>query len=315
MGIKASVCLITKRREPRIDLALQLLSKQTCLDFEYIICDGYFWQRREEVEELIRRMKPPFPVRYIPDKPSRWRGKRPALSNARNTCVIYARGAQLIFFDDCCVNMVSNLVSRHLEWGCRGYAVAGSWYTHPDPPYGWEFRHRICSVPRLVDGEWLHGGHHSIPLKHILAVNGWDEMFDGEQGVDDCDMGIRLSRLGVRVVYDPELYVEYDLRTHSLTQWSPDPLKQDWRSEGKPIEPKKRVLSDGREHFSNEYLIELLKEDRFRTRPLGNHFDLVRLRRIPEKYDFNVVKVHEALEQYIDPDPLDWRDGEEIAKM
>jgi len=312
--MRASVILITKRAEPRVDEALKFLSQQTVLDFEYVLVDGYYFQRKEEMERLIREANPPFPVRYLPDKPTRWRGKRPALSNARNTAAIWVQSPYMIFWDDCVVKVPSNLVEGHLKWLEQGYAVAGNWFTHPDPPYGWEHRSKLTTRPTLVHGEWLYGGHHSVPMEGVLAVNGWDEMYDGEQGVDDCDFGIRLSRAGRKVLYDPSLYVEYDLKTHTLTQ-ADHSFKLDWRKEGKPAEPKKRVLKDGKEHFSNEYLIQELADDRERYEPVGNNFTLARLRRLPEKHGFDVMKVHEALEKYVYQDPRDWRDGELIERM
>lgn len=313
--VRASVVLITKRAYPKVDIALRFLSKQTCLDFEYILVDGYYFQRKQEMEKLITDINPPFPVLYLPDKPSRWRQKRPCLSNARNTALIWAKGSQIIFFDDCCVNMVNDLVEKHLKWGEKGYAVAGAWYTHPDPPYGWESRQTMVKEPQVVIGGWLYGGHMSFPLEAVLKVNGFDEWYDGEQGCDDVDCGIRLSRAGCQVIYDPSLYVEYDLATHSLTQWSPDPSKADWKHEGKPIEPKKRVLKDGREHFSNEWLTQKLDEEPWRFTPLGNKFNLRELRDLPQKHGFDVMKVHKALEAFIDPDLHDWRDGEDLGKI
>lgn len=67
--MKASVVLITKRSDPKIDVAIKFLNRQTCLDFEYIIVDGYYFQRKDEMLKLIEEQKPLFPVQYLPDKP------------------------------------------------------------------------------------------------------------------------------------------------------------------------------------------------------------------------------------------------------
>jgi len=309
--IKASVCTITKRREPLIDRMIQLLNKQTCLGFEYIIVDGYYFQRRNAMLDLIESLKPKFPVRYVPDKPTRWRGFRPALSSARNTYLIWVRGESIIGVDDCCTDMHPDLVKRHLYWGSRGFAVSGSWFDK----YGWEHRHKITDKAKVVDGGCFYGANHSFLLEEVLKVNGYEELLDGEQGQEDCDLGIRLDRMGVNILYDPDLWVEFDHSVHSLTQWSPDAEKAGWKKEGEPVEPKRRVLEDGKEHFANEWLTQQLHKDKGRTQPAGNHFSLRELRKIPPRYDYNVLRVHEALKGYIDPDLHDWRDGEKIEYM
>lgn len=309
--IKTSVCTITKRREPKLDVMLKCLNEQTQLPGEWIIVDGYYFQRKDAMLKMFKELEPDFPIRYVPDKPTRWRGKRPALSSARNTYIIWARGEQIIGVDDCLSNMCSDLVERHLYWGKKGYAVSGSWYDK----YGWESRREIFRRAQVVEGGLFYGANCSYRLEDVLAVQGYEESLDGEQGQEDCDLGIRLGRMGVETVYDPELWVEFDRSTHSATQWTPDSRYADFKKEGKPVEPKRRVLDDGEEHFANEWLTQQLIKDGSRTQPLGNHFDLRELRKIPPRYDYDVLKVHEALAQYIDPDPLDWRDGEKIEDM
>ena len=309
--IKASVCTITKRREPLIDRMIELLNGQTCLDFEYILVDGYYFQRRDAVVEMIERLKPEFPIRYLPDKPTRWQGCRPALSSARNTYLIWARGERIIGVDDCCADMCTDLVERHLHWGRRGFAVSGSWFDK----YGWEHRHKITDNAKVTDAGWFYGANHSFLLEDVLKVNGYEELLDGEQGQEDCELGIRLGRMGVKILYDPDLWVEFDRSVHTLTQWSPDAEKADLKKEGKPVEPKRRVLADGEEHFANEWLTQQLLKDEDRTQPVGTPFDLRELRKIPPRYDYDVLTVHEALKGYVDPDLHDWRDGEKIEDM
>jgi len=47
----------------------------------------------------------------------------------------------------------------------------------------------------------------------------------------------------------------------------------------------------------------------------GNHFALDELRSIPPFHDFEVEVVQQKLQQYVDTDPRDWRDNEEIAQI
>lgn len=309
--IKASVCTITKRREPLINEMIELLNKQSCLDFEYILVDGYYFQRKDPMLEMFEELEPKFPVRYVPDKPSRWRGKRPALCSARNTYLIWARGERVIGVDDCCTNMCPDLVERHLYWGRKGYAVSGSWYDK----YGWESRHKVTPKARVVEPGWFYGAICSVSLEDVLKANGYEELLDGEQGQEDVELAIRMARMGVEFVYDPDLWVEFDRDTHTLTQWSPDVLKADLKKEGTSREPKRRMLDDGTLHFANEWHTQELLKDEERTQPLGNHFSLRELRELPAAYDYDVLKVHEALEAYVDPTAEDWRDGESLESM
>ena len=310
--VRASVCTITKRREPRIDKLIELLNQQTCLSFEYILVDGYYFQRKEKMLKLFEELNPDFPILYVPDKPTRWKGCRPALSSARNTYLIYARGEQIIGIDDCCVNMCSDLVERHLYLCKKGYAVTGTWRDEN----GWESRRETVKKASVVDGGMFYGANTSFNLKDILKINGYEELMDGEQGQEDVDLGFRLNRIGVQVMYDPDSWIEFDRSTHTLTQVEPEKLeKKGWGKETRIVEPKKRVLFDGKEHFANEWLTQQLIKDKDRTQPLGNHFDLRELRKLPVQYDYDVLKVHEALAQYIDPELLDWRDNATLTSM
>ncbi len=310
--IKASVCTITKRREPLIDRMIELLNGQTCLDFEYILVDGYYFQRRDAMLKMIEKLKPEFPVRYLPDKPTRWKGCRPALSSARNTYLIWAKGERIIGIDDCCADMCSDLVERHLHWNRKGFATSGSWFDK----YGWEHRQKITDKPKVTHAAWFYGANHSFLLEDVLKVNGYEELLDGEQGQEDCELGIRLGRTGVKILYDSDIWVEFDRSTHTLTQVEPEKLeKKGWGKETRIVEPKKRVLADGKEHFANEWLTQKLLKDEGRTLPLGTPFDLRELRKIPPRYDYDVLRVHEALKGYIDTDLHDWRDGEKIEDM
>jgi len=77
-----SVCTTTKRSNPQLDRMIRLLMAQTVSDFEYLIVDGYYHTRRDYMARLIGELNPPFRVRHIPPKPSRWEHIRPALCSA-----------------------------------------------------------------------------------------------------------------------------------------------------------------------------------------------------------------------------------------
>ena len=314
-----TVVLITKRTNPLFECALENLKRQSDQNFEYIIVDAYWSQRHSLVENIIKSANCEFPIKYIPDKPSRWSGRRPALSSARNTAYLWSdpQSDGLIFYDDCCTLNAVDLVERHGEWMKKGIACAGTWYSLPRV-YGWEWRRKGMKKLEwvLCEGSWLHGGNFSVPIRALEGVGLWDEAYDGEIGVDDCDLGIRLSRSGCRVIFDPAIWVVYDTATHSLLQ-DDHTFKQEWVKEcaSKSYKPKERLLKDGKMHFSNEWLIERLNENRLRIKPVGNKFDFKELRKKIQELDYRVDEVQEYLKNYIDPDPRDWRDSQLIEEM
>jgi len=112
-----SVNMCTIRPKPRFRLMLDSLEKQTFRDFEYIICDGLYNKRKDEMEKLFRNYS--FPIVYVKDKP--WFhneeekvGTRPGLSSARNTGVIHARGELIAWHDDNTF-LPNDWVSRHVK--------------------------------------------------------------------------------------------------------------------------------------------------------------------------------------------------------
>ena len=112
-----SVIMCTIRPVPRWDLLLNCLGQQKFTDFEYIICDGLYDQRKGEVEKILRDYS--FPITYVKDKP--WfhseyeqSGKRPGIASARNTGVIHARGKLLVIQDDN-TWVPKDWLSRHVQ--------------------------------------------------------------------------------------------------------------------------------------------------------------------------------------------------------
>ena len=74
----------------------------------------------------------------------------------------------------------------------------------------WPFIERVPQgIVRLkgrAGGEQFHG-YSSIPLNIFIRMNGFDENFDGDKALGDCDMGIRLNTAG----YSDVLLIDKDL--------------------------------------------------------------------------------------------------------
>jgi glycosyltransferase involved in cell wall biosynthesis len=342
--VKVTVILCTKRREPQFKWALDSLKNQSYKDFEYIIVDGLYNSRKDNVAELIKNSGVNFPVTYLSDKPTRWKGRRPALCNGRNTGLMFAKGELIVFHDDCC-QLYPDWLEKHVKWLEQGYLVAGNWIAFQDTDdsikgitggkgivgvYGWEHRSKIVKEPKIVTAGWLYGGNFSFPLKVAIDINGFDERCDGEMGQDDIDFGFRAERKGYKVMYDPTCCLEYHYKKHGalMSCYSGDSMTSDfflkpdsWRCglpPGCPVEidvvPVNLRLKDGLLHFSNEFLMQELLEDSCRYLPRGNNFNLANIRKIVVEKGYNIEEIHKILEGYIDPDLRDWRDSKLISE-
>lgn len=325
MGISSkvsnlSVVLITIRSVPHFDWFFEGLGKQTVKPFEVIVVDDrWSLERYTECQRQARTWGVNLGW-YGKSKPSRWTGKRPALCNARNTAVIVANTPHVIFHDD---NGIAHpkWVERHSTWAAYRLMGAGTWYTYQHGtvkdgqmvgetgPYGWEARRKLGNSLMAAPSDWLHGGNMGFPVETALAINGFDEDYDGEQGCDDCDFGIRARRAGYKPVFDPECIVYYSLDSHALTQNEvpqdkPDKALLPRMSMAR--EPKKKVLLDDKEHFSNEWLTQALNLGMRPTRA-NPQFNLESLR---EEYrrTMNMDKFPLGPER-------DWRDNQPIGEM
>ncbi len=317
--VDITVALCTKRKEPHFDWAIESLKNQTFKDFEYIIIDGHYNERKDLIKDLIEKEKPFFECKHIPDKPSRWKGKRPAISNARNTAIIYAKGKYIVFHDDNC-KMPPDWLENHINWLESGHVVAGNWITYKSEtdigPYGWEHRYNLVKEPKIIGGHWFYTGNCSFSLNAAFDINGFDEELDGEQGQEDINFGIRAERKGYKIIYDPTCCVKYVLSNHTLLQDHKTEYWEGFREiDVNAVVPKKKLLNDGKEHFSSEWLTQKLLGDNDRYLPYGNYFNIKELSEIVRKNNYNIEKIQNELEKYIDPTVNDWRDGESVEKM
>jgi glycosyltransferase involved in cell wall biosynthesis len=305
--VEVSVVLVTKRKDPKFEYALESLKEQTIShsEFELIIVDGCYHERKNEVLELIKNIVGnDFHVLYIGDKPSRWKGQRCQISNARNTALIFAdSNSKYIVQVDDCTKMDRDWLEKHLLYLESGYLVAGSWIGYQftmengigvQGCYGPEGRSLLVREPHIVSAGWFYGQNCSYPLSGALDINGFDEDLDGELGQEDISLGIRLERNGYKTIFDPTNVTHVYMSTHNYE---------------KMITPVNIRLKDGKEHFSNERITERLLEDKGRVLPYGNCFNLRELRKLVKEKSLHIEDVYLELEKYVNPDIYDWRDG------
>lgn len=186
-----------------LDKVVQDLNEQTFKDFELVVVDGLV--RNLGADKTVGSATPQFPFCCVQPTPSFWtRHKKVAICRYRNTGIVYCRGELIVNIDDCCELPPNFLLHYWTAWSAYNTCLAALWpdsgdnrsagdtalvtqVAHPSHPDSHE--------PRLSPGVYGFG---SYPREVALKLNGYNEWFDGGQGLEDCDWSIRLAQAGVR---------------------------------------------------------------------------------------------------------------------
>lgn len=192
-------------------------------EFEFVAVDGiHAWREDELASEFANA---PFRVRHIPPRPTAMVvAGRTAISAYKNSGIAYARGELVVCVDDHCHLDPDYLMRSWRAWNDDGVMLAALSTLGPerrmnDSRVGLLDKSGRCVGP--VGGNFENPpqyGFCSVPLSGILKVNGWDEYFDGAQGLEDFDFGVRLQRAGYRVALRREHVVRLG---HVSTPWDP----------------------------------------------------------------------------------------------
>lgn len=240
---KISFIMITARSDfpylGRSDLhvfepTLKSFRQQTMIDFEWIVMDVLYEQRKD----FFKKLDMPFQVKHIPAKPNLWIDKGfPGISTQYNKGIIYADGELLFFTGDSHMvqpDFMEQLWRRYQQ----GYFPL-AWYffdksyaaptkelapgdkekfdmAYPDQkseaPVKYNIlgyagkkvsiEHRYVETFKNNKLELLHApwqwwfGCSSASLEAMLKINGFDQNFDGDRMLLDCDVGSRLDLAG-----------------------------------------------------------------------------------------------------------------------
>jgi hypothetical protein len=178
---------------------------------ELVIVDGLHPFRLHTFDEHDY----PFRIVHVPPRPTAMvRDRRCAISAYKNTAIAHARGELIITFDDCATVDPEFVERAWLAWSRDRMLLCAMFreiHSTPDitiPEWGHDSRASVYldSTGRCVGGDNPMippmYGFAAFPLEAALALNGYDEYFDGAQGLEDVDMGIRLQKAGYRLVVD-----------------------------------------------------------------------------------------------------------------
>jgi len=209
------------------------LSKQSFKDFELIIVDALHSTRDFDFSKL------PFVVKHVPVHPGHrfWLDrKRWAVCGALNTAILHAEGELLVRIDDCS-EFDEDFLQKFWDGYQQGYFPLAmhtrykggrqAFYNEEYRQEGYDFKREEPDRKKILEqvyGEgnpirdtrwpiverkggrvigppqWFYG-YSSMSLEAALKVNGFNELFDGDKGQEDQEMGLRLSMAGYRDVF------------------------------------------------------------------------------------------------------------------
>lgn len=163
------------------------LREQTFKDFEVVIADVMHYTRAD----YFVNHPESFPIKHVPIKPNVWtpRGYT-AICATKNTCLLYAQGEIVVFTDDC-----STFPPHYLQ----------EIVDKIEPKLGISNHYECYTGDKLVSNDnrpegLIHNvwGNVALPLEVFLNVNGYNEMFDGSRGLEDCEFSHRVYCSGIK---------------------------------------------------------------------------------------------------------------------
>ena len=168
--------------------------------FELLVCDS---NSNDGTAEFLAKVSSEHPnVRHLP-------GAYNGRAMARNAGIDAARG-EVVLFNDSDILASPDLLERHLEHhrGERAVAVVGLEVQVKDfDDYRYKRDHPevrgSLHRPARKTLPWLYflTGNASVRREDLLRVGKFDESFTG-YGHEDLELGYRLERAGVRILYE-----------------------------------------------------------------------------------------------------------------
>lgn len=202
-----SVVICTYNRAPLLAQVLESLCKQTLPTeegFEVVIINDGSTDDTEAVADTYAKK---LPLRYFYQRNA-------GLASAKNHGLFASRGDLVFFMDDDDIasgNLLEEHVKTHMKFPADHYAVLG--YTALSPEisenllmhFVTEVGGFLFSYPSLKDGDVLDysyfwGGRSSCKRSFLLEHGVFNPVF--RFGAEDIELGYRLSKHGLRVIYN-----------------------------------------------------------------------------------------------------------------
>lgn len=191
---------------------LRSLEKQAFKDFELIIVDALYPERKEWIE----RTKWSFPIKYVPVHVNHrfWLDhKRWGVCGQLNTALLQCQGDLVVRIDDC-----SEFDADFLQMFWDGYQSGyfplamhtrfrdgkQEYYNEvprQDPVRDTRYPIVKSRGGRMVAPYHAYYGYSSLSLEAALKVNGFNELFDGDRSQEDQEMGLRLYMAGYKDMF------------------------------------------------------------------------------------------------------------------
>jgi hypothetical protein len=221
-----------------------LLAQEYGGPHELIIVDLLYEQRREWFADLLCRYQREnrdwaCSVLHVPDRSTPFKDEGLLrICSPKNTGILLARGTHVVFTDDCQVLPADGL-SLLANWATRG---AGATTCYKKALWRKDKEDHITGKDQrgvhlqVAPGEgkivqtrqigFLGGTLSMLPLETLLALNGWDEGFDGSRQLEDGDMILRLTAYGQQMAYENRTTVtEYEVGAYDESVVSTQPIK------------------------------------------------------------------------------------------
>jgi hypothetical protein len=208
-GKRLSVVIPTRNRARLLGEALASLTRQTLPRelYEVIVVDD---GSTDATPQVCRAFEHDLDLVYLPIPPS-------GIAAAKNEGIRAAKGDVLFFFDDDDVagaELLGGHLDAHLRRPEPEVVVLGytSWSPFlpvtPVMEYTTEIGMEVFSYPLVREGRELGfdhfwGGRSSCKRNFLLERGMFDPGFTW--GLEDVELGYRLSREGLRIVFDPRL--------------------------------------------------------------------------------------------------------------
>ncbi len=247
-----SLVISVYNRAKVVRLVLAALGRQSFRNFEAIVADD---GSGPEIGEVIEEAMPlyGFPVRHVWQEDKGWRKNR-----ILNEAIRVSRGAYLVFIDGDCLP-ARDFLYDHWSERCEGNVLLGRrvemserWANSLTMEEVVSGRFERIGLHELIDGltgkalrledgirlktkllrklsfrksDTILGSNFSLHKKDIVAINGFDEAYDGPGHGEDSDVQHRLSLIGVRGKSLRNLAIEYHMY-HPRTEPSEKSLRR-----------------------------------------------------------------------------------------